>query len=47
MAKHETKEVPASQGASGPAIESPTGTKVTTGHMYEMTKNDESASFSE
>ena len=47
LAKHETKEVTASQGASGPVIESATGTKVTSGHMYEMTNNEASASFSE
>ena len=43
----ETKEVTASQGTIGPVIESATGTKVTSGHMYEMTNNDASASFSE
>ena len=47
LAKHETKEVTASQGAAGPVIESATGTKVTSGHMYEMANNDASASFSE
>ena len=47
LAKPETKEVTASQGASGPVIESATGTKVTSGHMYEMANNDASASFSE
>ena len=47
LAKHETKEVTASQGATGPVIESATGTKVTSGHMYEMANNDASASFSE
>ena len=47
LARCETKEVTASQGAVGPAIKSATDTKVTTGHMYEMTNNDASASFSE
>ena len=47
LAKHETKEVTANQSASGPVIESATGTKVTSGHMYEITDNDASASFSE
>ena len=47
LAKHETKEVTASQGATGPVIESATGTKVTSGHMYEMANNDASVSFSE
>ena len=47
LARHETKEVTASQGASGPVIESATGNKVTSGHMYEMANNDASASFSE
>ena len=47
LAKHETKEVTASQGASGPVIESATCTKVTSGHMYEMANNDAPASFSE
>ena len=47
LARCETKEVTASQGAVGPVIESVTGTKVTSGHMYEMTNNDASASFSE
>ena len=47
LARHGTKEVTASQGATGPVIESATGTKVTSGHMYEMTNNDASPSFSE
>ena len=47
LTRHETKEVTASQGASGPVIESDTGTKVTSGHIYEMANNDASASFSE
>ena len=47
LARCETKEVTASQGALGPVSESATGTKVTSGHMYEMTNNDASASFSE
>ena len=47
LVKHETKEVTASQGATGPVIESATGTKVTSGHRYEMANNDASASFSE
>ena len=47
LARHETKEVTASQGASGPVIETATGTKVTSGYMYEMVNNDVSASFSE
>ena len=41
------REVNASQGALGPVIESATGTKVTSGHMYEMTNNDASVSFPE
>ena len=47
LARCETKEVTARQGASRPIIESGTGTKVTSGHRYEMTNNDASASFSE
>ena len=47
LARHEIKEVTASQDASGPVIESATGTKVTSGHMYELANNDASASFSE
>ena len=47
LARHETKEVTASQGALGPVIESATGTRVTSGQMYEMTNNDASVSFSE
>ena len=47
LARCETKEVSARQGALGPVTESATGTKVTSGHMYEMTNNDASASFSE
>ena len=47
LARHETKEVTASQGTLGPVIESARGTKVTSGHMYEMTNNDASVSFSE
>ena len=45
LAKHETKEVTASQGVSGLVIVSATGTKVTSGHMYEMANNGASASF--
>ena len=47
LARCETKEVTASQGAVGPAIESVTGTKVASRHMYEMTNNDASGTFSE
>ena len=47
LAKHETKEVTANQGASGPVTESAIGTKVTSGHMYEMANNDASVFFSE
>ena len=47
LARHETKEVTASQGASRPVMESDTGTKVTSGHMCEIANNDASASFSE
>ena len=47
MARCEAKEVTASQVAAGPVTESATGTKVTPGHMYEMTNNDASVSFSE
>ena len=47
LARCEAKEVTARQDASGPIIESATGTKVTSGHMYEMTNNDVSASLSE
>ena len=47
LARHETKDVTASQGASGPVIESATSTKVTSGHMYEMANNNASASLSE
>ena len=47
LARCEAKEVTASQGAVGPVTESATGTKVTSGHMYEMTDNDTSVSFSE
>ena len=47
LARCEAKEVTASQGAAGPVTESATGTKVTPGHMYEMTNNDASVSFSE
>ena len=46
LARHETKEVTASQGASGPVIESATSTKATSGQMYEMANNDASVSFS-
>ena len=45
--RYETKKVTARQGASGPIIESATGTKVTSGQMYEMTNNDALTSFSE
>ena len=45
LARYETKEVTARQGASGPIIESATGTKVTSEHMYEMINNDALASF--
>ena len=47
QARCETKEVIASQGAIGPVIESATDTKITSGHMYEMTNNNPSVSFSE
>ena len=47
LARCETKEVTARQSASGPVIESATGTKATSGHTYEMTNNDAPASFSE
>ena len=47
QARHETKEVTASQGTLGLVIESATGTKVTSGQMYDMTNNDTSVSFSE
>ena len=47
LARCETKEVTARQGTSRPIIESATGTKVTSGHRYEMTNNYASASFSE
>ena len=47
LARQETKEVTASQGASGPIIESATGTKVPSGHMYEIANNNASTSFSE
>ena len=47
LARCETKEVTARQGASRPIIQSATGTKVTSGHRYERTNNDASASFSE
>ena len=40
LARCETKEVTASQGTVGPVIESATGTKVTSGHMCEMTNNE-------
>ena len=45
LARCETKEVTARQGASRPIIESATGTKVNSGHRYEMTNNNVSASF--
>ena len=47
LARCEAKEVTASQGVAGPVTESATGTKVTPGHMYEMTNYDTSVSFSE
>ena len=47
LARCEKKEVTASQGAVGPVLKSATGPKVTSGHVYEMTSNDASASFSE
>ena len=47
QARCETKNVTASQGAVGPVIESATGTNATSKHMYEMTNNDASVSFSE
>ena len=47
LARGEAKEVTASQGAAGPVTELATGTKVTAGHMYEITNNDASVSFSE
>ena len=47
LARHETKKVTASQGALRSVTESATGTKVTSDHMYEMTNNDASVSFSE
>ena len=47
LARCKAKEVTASQGAAEPVTESATGTKVTPGHMYEITNNDASVSFSD
>ena len=47
LARCEARDVTASQSAAGPVTESATGTKVTPRHMYEMTNNDASVSFSE
>ena len=47
LARCKAKEVTASQGAAGPVTESATCINVTPGHMYQMTNNDASVSFSE